>query len=86
MTNYSSLRAAVNDLEHHGQSLRIKEAVDADLDIAEIHRQVFERGGPALLFEQVKGSPFQAVSNIYWTFERTEFLFRNTPGAGKKSH
>jgi 4-hydroxy-3-polyprenylbenzoate decarboxylase len=30
------------------------------------------------MFEKVKGSPFQAVSNIYGTFERTEFLFRHT--------
>lgn len=78
MNNYTSLRSAVRDLEKHGMLLRIKEEVDPNLDIAEIHRQVFERGGPAILFEQVKGSPFQAVSNIYGTFERTEFLFRHT--------
>ncbi len=75
---YSSLRDAVRDLERHGMLLRIKEEVDPDLEIAEIHRQVFEQQGPAILFERVKGSPFQAVSNIYGTFERTEFLFRHT--------
>ena len=75
---YSSLRQAVNDLERNGQLLRIREEVDPNLDIAEIHRQVFDRQGPALLFERVKGSPFQAVSNIYGTFERTAFLFRHT--------
>ncbi|MCW5920936.1 MAG: UbiD family decarboxylase [Saprospiraceae bacterium] len=75
---YTSLRAAVLDLERHGQLLRVKEEVDPHLDIAEIHRQVFERQGPAILFERVKGSPFQAVSNIYGTFERTAFLFRHT--------
>ncbi|MCB0585846.1 MAG: UbiD family decarboxylase, partial [Phaeodactylibacter sp.] len=32
----------------------------------------------ALFFERVKGSPFPALSNIYGTFERTEFLFRHT--------
>ncbi len=75
---YSSLRHAVRDLERHGKLLRIREEVDPDLEIAEIHRQVFDRQGPAILFERVKGSPFQAVSNIYGTFERTEFLFRHT--------
>ncbi|MBX2892284.1 MAG: UbiD family decarboxylase [Saprospiraceae bacterium] len=75
---YTSLRAAVLDLERHGQLLRVKEEVDPHLDIAEIHRQVFKRQGPAILFERVKGSPFQAVSNIYGTFERTAFLFRHT--------
>jgi len=75
---YSSLRDAVSDLERHGKLLRIQEELDPKLEIAEFHRQVFERGGPALLFERVKGSPFQAVSNIYGTFERTAFLFRHT--------
>ncbi|GAB4494479.1 MAG: UbiD family decarboxylase [Saprospiraceae bacterium] len=75
---YASLRDAVNDLERHGQLLRIKEEVDPNLEIAEIHRQVFDRQGPAILFERVKGSPFQAVSNIYGTFERTAFLFRHS--------
>lgn len=75
---YPSLRAAVLDLERHGMLLTIKEEVDPNLDIAELHRQVFERGGPAILFERVKGSPFQAVSNIYGTFDRTAFLFRHS--------
>ncbi len=84
MSNYSSLRAAVLDLEKHGMLLRIKEEVDPNLDIAEVHRQVFERSGPAILFERVKGSPFQAVSNIYGTFAQTEFLFRHTLEQVKK--
>jgi len=74
---YPSLRAAVQDLERQGQLLRIRDEVDPDLEMAEIHRQVFERQGPAILFERVKGSPFQAVSNVYGTFERTAWLFRH---------
>ncbi|MEM6725218.1 MAG: UbiD family decarboxylase, partial [Bacteroidota bacterium] len=75
---YSSMRACANDLEKHGQLVRINMEVDPDLEMAEIHRRVYEAGGPALLFEQVKGSPFQAISNVYGTFERTEFIFRDT--------
>ncbi len=75
---YKNLRQAVNDLERHGMLLRIREEVDPNLEIAAIHRQIFEQQGPAILFEKVKGSPFQAVSNIYGTFEQTAFLFRNT--------
>ena len=75
---YASLREAVNDLDRTGQLLRIREAVDPDLEMAEVHRQVFAAGGPAVLFERVQGSPFQAVSNIYGTYERTDFLFRKT--------
>ena len=84
MPSYASLRSAVLDLEKHGMLLRIKEEVDPDLEMAEVHRQVFERGGSAILFERVKGSPFKAVSNIYGTFERTEFLFRHTLEQVKK--
>ncbi len=75
---YSSLKAAALDLEKHGKLLRITDEVDPHLEMAEIHRRVFEAGGPALLFERVKGSPFPALSNLYGTFERTEFLFRHT--------
>lgn len=75
---YKSLRQAVNDLERNGMLLRIREEVDPNLEIAAIHRQIFEQQGPAILFEKVKGSPFQAVSNIYGTFDQTAFLFRHT--------
>jgi 4-hydroxy-3-polyprenylbenzoate decarboxylase len=76
--SYRSLREAANDLEKHGQLLRIKAEVDPDLEMAEIHRRIFDAGGPAILFERVKGSPFQALSNLYGTYERTEWLFRHT--------
>jgi 4-hydroxy-3-polyprenylbenzoate decarboxylase len=76
--NYTSMRQAAQDLERHGMLLRIKEEVDPNLEMAEITRQVFDRQGPALLFERVKGSPFQAISNVYGTFDRTAFLFRST--------
>ncbi|WP_116125833.1 UbiD family decarboxylase [Lewinella sp. IMCC34183] len=75
---HASLRAAVADLERTGQLLRITEEVDPDLEMAEIHRRVFAARGPAILYERVKGSPFQAVSNLYGTYARTDFLFRKT--------
>jgi 4-hydroxy-3-polyprenylbenzoate decarboxylase len=68
----------VLDLEKHGRLVRIKRVVDPNLEMAEIHRRIYDAKGPAILFENVKGSPFQAVSNIYGTIERTNFIFRNT--------
>ncbi len=68
----------VLDLEKHGHLKRIPFEVDPNLEMAEIHRRVYDAQGPALLFEKVKGSPFRAVSNIYGTTERTAFIFRNT--------
>ncbi len=75
---YASLRAAALDLERAGKLIRISTEVDPNLEMAEIHRRVFDAQGPALWFERVKGSPFQAISNIYGTYERTEWLFRHT--------
>jgi len=78
------MRDCANDLERNGQLKRITTEVDPNLEMAEIHRRVFDAKGPALLFEKVKGSPFQAISNIYGTAERTDFIFRNTIGKTNK--
>lgn len=75
---YRNLRACVEDLEANGQLVRIKEEVDPYLEMAAIHRRVFGQGGPALYFENVKGSPFPAVSNLFGTIDRARFLFRDT--------
>lgn len=75
---YSTLQEAVNDLEKNGHLIRIKEEVDPYLEMASIHLRVHNMGGPALLFEKVKGSPFRAVSNLFGTPQRSNFLFRHT--------
>ena len=75
---YNSLREVVNDLEKNGMLLRIKQEIDPNLEAAEVHRQVYDASGPAVYFEKIKGSPFPALSNLYGTVDRTEFLFRKT--------
>lgn len=75
---YRSLNEAVQDLEKTNQLVKIRSEVDPDLEMAEIHRRIYDAQGPAVLFEKVKGSPFPAVSNLYGTIERTQFLFRHT--------
>ena len=75
---YPSLHACITDLEKHGHLIRIKEEVDPYLQMAAIHLRVFEHGGPAILFENVKGSKFSAVSNLFGTIERSKFIFRDT--------
>ena len=75
---YRSMEDCVRDLEKHNHLIRIKQEVDPNLEMAEIHRRIFDAKGPAILFENVKDSPFRAVSNIYGTFDRTRFLFRDT--------
>jgi 4-hydroxy-3-polyprenylbenzoate decarboxylase len=75
---YYSLESCLTDLEKNGQLVRIKEEVDPRLEMAAIHNRVYEAGGPALLFERVKGSSFRAASNIFGTIERSRFIFRDT--------
>lgn len=75
---YQSLEACVADLERNGHLIRIKEEVDPYLEMAAIHLRVFENEGPALYFENVKGSRFPAVSNLFGTLERSKFIFRDT--------
>jgi len=79
--NYPSLEACLIDLEKNGQLIRIKEEVDPYLEMAAIHLRVYEAKGPALLFENVKGSKFRAASNIFGTLERSKFIFRDTIAA-----
>ncbi len=66
------------DLEQNKMLVRIREEVDPNLEMAEVHRRVYQAGGPAILYERVKGSPFRAVSNLFGTIERARFIFRHT--------
>jgi 4-hydroxy-3-polyprenylbenzoate decarboxylase len=75
---YPSLRACLTDLEKHGHLIRIKEEVDPYLQMAAIHLRVYEHQGPAILFENVKGSQFPAASNLFGTLDRSRFIFRDT--------
>lgn len=75
---YKSMQACVDDLEQHGHLVRIKEEVDPYLEMAAIHLRVYEAGGPALLFENVKGSKYRAASNLFGTVERSTFMFRDS--------
>ena len=75
---YKSLRACLDDLEKNNHLVRIKEEVDPNLEMAAIHLRVHEMGGPAILFENVKGTEFKCASNIFGTLDRSKFIFRDT--------
>jgi len=75
---YQTLEECIIDLEKVGQLVRIQEEVDPNLEMAAIHLRVNAARGPALLFENVKGSKFRAVSNLFGTIERSKFIFRKT--------
>ena len=75
---YKNLESCLLDLEQNGHLVRIREEVDTALEMAAIHLRVFESHGPALLFENVKGTNFRAASNIFGTLERSRFIFRDS--------
>jgi len=58
------------ELEKRGLLKRIKVEVDANLEITEISDRVVKSGGPALLFENVKGYQIPVVTNLFGTLER----------------
>ena len=64
------LRQFIKLLEERGQLRRISALVDPDLEIAEIANRMLQAGGPGLLFENVKGSPFPVAINLMGTVER----------------
>ncbi len=64
------LRGFIKQLEQRGQLRRVSAPVDSDLEIAEIANRLLQRGGPGLLFENVKGSPYPVAINLLGTVER----------------
>jgi 4-hydroxy-3-polyprenylbenzoate decarboxylase len=65
------LRKFIQRLEERGQLKRISAWVDPHLEIAEIADRMLQKGGPALLFENVKGSDYPVAINLLGTVERT---------------
>src|SRR5438132_2251554 len=61
---YDSLAAFLEELEAEGQLVRIKAEVDPILEIAEITDRISKAHGPALLFENVRGSRFPLAINV----------------------
>lgn len=76
--NHRSTRDVVVDLQKHGRLIEITDPVSPYLEMAEIQRRVYERGGPALLFSNVVGSRFPMASNLFGSLEQARFLFRKT--------
>src|SRR5215211_5449138 len=76
---HQSLRSFLDLLARERDLIRIKREVDPYLELAEIHRRVIERGGPALLFQRVKGSSFPVVTNLFGTQKRIELAFGKRP-------
>jgi UbiD family decarboxylase len=73
------LREHLDLLRTRGELHEVQAEVDPRLEIAEIHRRVVARGGPALLFRRPKGSAFPVVTNLFGTAERVDACFGSRP-------
>jgi 4-hydroxy-3-polyprenylbenzoate decarboxylase len=67
---YKDLRDFIADLERRGELKRIATPVDPHLEITEICDRVLRAGGPALLFENPKGSKIPLLANLFGTEQR----------------
>lgn len=76
---FPDLRTFLDRLRRDGDLAVVDAPVDADQEVAEIHRRVIAAGGPALLFTNVKGAAFPLVTNLFGTSRRTELAFGQRP-------
>ena len=68
----------VNDLRLGGRLIEVDDEVDPYLEMAEIQRRVYASGGPAVLYTNVRGCRFAAVSNLFGSIDQARYLFRDT--------
>ncbi len=67
---FNSLQEFIVFLEQKNELVRIREELDPILEISEIADRVMKKNGPALLFENPKGSKFPLLINLYGSQKR----------------
>ncbi len=67
---FKDIHSFVALLEQRGQLLRVLEPVSRTLEITEIADRLVKKDGPAVLFENVVGSPFPVAIGLMGTRER----------------
>src|ERR1044071_4132737 len=76
---FHNLRSFLSFIEKKGDLHRIKTEVDPVLEITEIALRVVKEKGPALLFENVKGSRFPLLINVLGADRRVEQALGHSP-------
>ncbi|MBE9528242.1 MAG: UbiD family decarboxylase [Proteobacteria bacterium] len=67
---FNDLREYIAALEKEGLLKRVNAEVDTNLEVAEIMDRLVQKGGPAVLFDNVKGTDVSLVGNLFGTRER----------------
>jgi len=71
---FTDLHSFIAELKKQKELVEITAPVDPYLEIPEIHRRVIDEQGPALLFTNVKNSPFPVVTNLFGTRRRVDMV------------
>ncbi|MBI2916771.1 MAG: UbiD family decarboxylase [Chloroflexi bacterium] len=76
---FTDLRQFLAVLEERGDLVRIREEVDPKFEIAAYIRKTSDAGGPAILFERVRGSTIPVVGGIFAHRRRAVLALDATP-------
>jgi UbiD family decarboxylase len=79
--SFVDLRAFLAHLEKAGDLARIRGPVNPNQEMTIIQHRIMAAGGPALLFENVVGSPYRVVTNLFGTRQRTRQAFGGDPAS-----
>ena len=67
---FKDLRDFIDLLEKEGELKRITVEVSSHLEVTEISDRTLKKGGPALLFENIKGSSIPLLANLFGNTRR----------------
>ncbi|MFP4015529.1 MAG: menaquinone biosynthesis decarboxylase [Halanaerobiales bacterium] len=73
---YIGLREFITTLEENDELIRVQTEVDSELEITEITDRVVKANGPALIFENIKGSDFPVLINAFGSYRRMELALQ----------
>ena len=68
--SFRDLRDFIALLEEEGELKRIQKEVDPYLEVTEISDRTLRSNGPALLFENLKGSKIPMLTNLFGNTRR----------------
>ena len=77
--SFKDLRSFIRHLEERGELVRVAVEVDPNQEVTIIQHRLLQAGGPGVLFERIKGSPYRLVTNLFGTRERLRAVLGREP-------
>ena len=81
MSGFRTLDGFLADLERRGDLRRVTREVDPECEVTEIACREAKAGGPALLFEDVRGARFPLAVNVLAAARRIDWALGRAPAA-----